>query len=267
MSRRPKTKPTGFVPPGARRSPPPEEFAAAEPNPDDVRVWRLKVAYRQERSRWETLKQGKTVTYKPAKLFDGRGALAVDGDKTAVVESAKDSVWRKILQWCDAMEVNPEEYVRICFQNLPLDITHPPEPSHLPSRKFADKWEDLYADMEDRIKNTFELEKKTAITKITVAQKVHGDSPEESQVRTLTSSVVPLGPLFRYCLATSIGTPRMRKVADVFHAEAILQFECFRTFYRRVYGEWLPQGFSKESRELYPRLLGMLWERQQADDK
>jgi hypothetical protein len=250
---KPKTQPTGF--PADASKVVKKKAAFSGPPVSVVRAWLVKVCYTQERGRWESFKSGKLVIYKPPRSYDGRSAVTLDGE--VEIEIAKSSVWQRIVDWCDARKIQPEEYVRSAFVDLEM-LLAAPEPNQLMSQRYMAKWEKISDGMVERLRVSLISQKSIARRHIIVNQSFHGDTPEFAQRLVLTDSSLDLSPLFRYCLAVSIGTKPMRKIARKFQAEAVLQFECHRTLYKTVWASVLPEGFSAMSKRLYPLVLAKL---------
>lgn len=250
----PKTRPTGHPPKGARRPPP----SARPVSVQTVKAWRVKVVYMQERGRWETLKSGHVVEYVPPAKYDGRAAITVDGEYE--VERLKSSTWQRIVDWCKARKIPPEAYVRYCFKALPIHHTTAPEPAQLLSEKYLAKWEKGREKRRTDVRLQLEIQKEKARREMTVRQLVYEQPAERAQIGVVGGGGgLGLSPLFCYCLAVSIGTPKMRKIARRLKAAAVLQFESSRKLYKELWAEFLPEGFARESRELYPYMLAKLW--------
>lgn len=250
----PKTRPTGHPPKGAQRPPP----APTQVTEQTVKAWRVKVVYMQERGRWETLKLGEVVEYQPPAKYDGKAPVTLD--KEVVLEAGKSSLWQKIVDWCRSRKIGPESYIRYCFQALPLTYTSAPEPDQLLSDKYLKKWKKGREKRRIDVKLQLDLQKEKARREMTLRQLVYEQPAERAQIGVIAGGGdLGLSPLFCYCLAVSIGTPKMRKIAQRLKAEAILQFESSRKLYKELWAEFLPKGFARESRELYPYLLAKLW--------
>jgi len=251
---KPKTTPTGFPVDRSKvvKVEKPKELAI-----DDLLAWRVKVCYTVERSRWESFKAGTKVNYKPPRSYDGVKAVTIDGEPDGVIESARSSVWHKIVNWCEARKISPVEYVRVCFSGLPM-IQMAPEPKQLLGGKYESIWNKLWVQMPEQLALDLEMQKNVARINIVVNQTVYEETPEDAQLLVITDSSLDLSPLFRHCLAKSIDTKQMRKVARTFQAEAVLQFECYPKLYKRVWREVLPPNFAEMADNLYPYVLAKL---------
>ena len=259
---RPKTTPTGFNP--TNKSKVVKIPTVTGPPAHAVRAWLVKVAYVQERSRWESFKDGATVTYRPPRSYDGKKPVTIDGE----VEMApgKDSVWQRIVDWCDNRGIPPEQYIRAVFSDLPIDRKCAPDPPQILGPVYEDKWKKVSAKVPDRLAAALASEKALARTHLIVNQSLHGDTAEFAQRLVLADGNLDLSPLFRYCLAMSIGTKVMRKLARKFQAEAVLQFECYPQHYEKVWAKMLPDGFSAMAKRLYPAVLAKLGHGMKPDD-
>lgn len=246
-----KSAHTGF--PTDKKVVPRQEVKA--PDVDTALLQYVRACYTIERSRWESLKEGKQVNYTPPQRYDGMRAVTVENELE--LEPARSSVWQKVIDWCGSREIDPAEYIRICFTHLPM-INTAPEPQQLLGAKYESRWHETWEHMEEQLALDLKLQKQIARTNIIVQQTVSGETPEDAQLLVITDGDLSLSPLFRYCLATSINTKKMREVATIFQAEAVLQFECYRRLYKRLWKEILPEGFSKMSRRLYPHALATM---------
>ena len=253
---KPKTQPTGFGPPKGK--------IVKKPADTDEKKWetftsslayRVKVAYTQERSRWESLKSGETVEYRPPKRWEGLQPQLIDDE--VVVEAGKGSTWQQVVDWCQKRDINPIQYVRIVFTDLPMK-EKAPEPNQLWGPQYERKWKKLYPKMEERLKLALEVQRNTARDEYLTRVNLYEDTPDEAALYVATS--IDLSPLFRYCFAVSIGSKKMLRVARKYLAEAVLQFECYRDLYKKAWAGSLPKGFSKLSKELYPSVLAEMGE-------
>lgn len=258
---KPKTTPTGFQPADKSKV---GKKPVTGPRVSTVKAWLVKVTYIQERSRWESFKQGETVTYRPPRSYDGKKAVTYDDELE--VESAKNSVWQKIVEWCEKRKIQPEEYVRSAFTDLPVYRQTAPEPNQIMGAKYESKWKEVSVKMEERLAASLAAEKALALRHVVVNQSLYGDTAEFAQHCVLTDGNIDLSPLFRYCLAISIGGKLMRKIARKFQAEAVLQFECYRRQYKKTWADVLPEGFSAMSKRLYPAVLAKLGHGMKPDD-
>lgn len=256
--KRPKTQPTGRPPSGSVRPAAPPQVDDGEDSPAKVKgeAWYVRTTYFDERSRFESIRQGEDVYYVPPKKYDGQAAITRDGEKDAVVEPAVGAVWDKIVAWCVARKVNPQEYVRFCFKVTPYDVK-PPEPGQLCTDKYLAKWPKYRDKIEDDLATALVSEENRIRREIVVRQHAFGNSMEYATLHAITNSTLAASPLMRYCLAVSAGrkSKKIARVADNFLAEAVLQFMRHPKLYKRTWSTVLPKGFSKLAKAMYPRLM------------
>lgn len=256
----PKTKPTGAVPTNAKRVPAKEDV-----NIQTVKAWRVKVVYMQERGRWQTLKIGELSRYRPPKRYDGVPDTTYE-DGGPVLSKGRPSVWQSIVDWCEERNINPELYVRQCFATVPFGFNFAPEPGQLLGDKYYQRWVAGKEDRVEEIATSLEIQKDIARRHLTVRQSAYGEPKWHAQIAVLSDGpALGLSPLFCYSLAISIDTAKLRRLARRLKTEAILQFETNRVCYKKLWKDFIPEGFSKESKKLYPQLLAQLWLRRKAD--
>lgn len=253
----PKTLPTGFVPPGTKRFVP-TFVVVAETSAESLKAWRVKNVYMQERGRFESTRAGRYVQYVPPGKYDGRAAVTVEGEYE--LEKMKASAWQAIVDWCKGRKVNPEAYVRQCFATIPLAQTRAPEPGQLLGDAYWGRWQATKDKRREEIRVALKIQKDTARRHLTVRQQLYGQTAEFAQICVFSDGrALGLSPLFCYCLATSIGTKKLLRIAGRLKAEAVLQFETSRALYKKFWADVLPGGFARESKDLYPYLLAKLW--------
>lgn len=254
--KRPRTKPTGFVPSPGKKVIAPEKAMPADEQLD-AKALLVKITYAQQRRAWETMRFGEVSEYTPGRSHDETGPMTMADDESVVVKKAKASAWRALVTWCEERHISPDVYVRCCFRGLPLK-GEAPAPRHLTSDKYLAKWVREAGDIENRLTESLETQKRDAVSRITYNQRVLGNDAITSYLMAFAACDLPLTPLFRYCMAVSIKNKRLNGVIDTFVARAVLQFECYRDAYKRTWKEILPKGFSAMSRRVYPFLLAKL---------
>ncbi len=251
--RRPKTRPTGMPPSGAKKSAP----QPPESTPVVRGTWLgVKTAYTLERRNWETLKTGKPSGYRPAATYDGAGPKTIEG--VAVVEKPKANRWQLFERWCAANKVDASEFIRYVFRHLPPSTDNPPEPFQLGTPTNLARWRKGKPAMEEEFRQSLDRQSKVAKREITVHQAVHEETYEDACLLTVGSSHLSLTPLFRFCLATNVGTPRLRSVAGSYESRAIMELQRFRRLYMKTWAAVLPKGFAARADRLYPHLLARI---------
>lgn len=249
---KPVTEPTGFRPDPTKKVVKVEVVPDLTPN--TALAMRVRAAYRMALTRRESIKQGEHVDAVVPKAYDGREAQTVDGDARSVVQPAKESAWARLVRFCGAKDINPEQYVRVCFEGLPL-TKQTPTPGNLMSDEYVARWKDAIAKLDERLTISLRVQKEAASSHIVYRTKVLKNDQTKAVLMTLGASNLPLSPLFRYCSAVLMNDAAFDTLIENHAANAVLQFECFRDVYKRVWGEILPKGFSKWSRRVYPHLL------------
>lgn len=249
---RPRSEPTGFNPSAGKKAVKPS--AAPAIDVDSVLAMRVKAAYRHARIRFESLKAGEPIDYRVPRRYDGYEARAIDGDPGAIVAPGKPSAWKEIVRFCQARRINPEQYVRAAFQDISFR-REAPEPRQLVGEFYANKWDRLKAKIDDKLALALKIQKEAVTAAIVYRQRVLKNEYVHSCLMAFGAGDIPLTPLFRYCMGASMEDEAFADLIEANEAQAVLQFECFRAAYKRVWGDLLPKGFSKMSKTVYPRLL------------
>lgn len=250
--KRPKSRPTGFpVDPKKVVKVPASEIIDV----DRILVWRVKTCYTQERSRWETLRSGTTVEYRPPRSYSGMAPVTIDGEAELV--PGKKSVWQNLVNWCRQNNANPEEYIRVAFSSLPMTISAP-EPHQLMTPKYLKKWKEVSGTIVETLGRKLLAEKRIASTHFTLRRQMYKEPHAFALRCVLTNADLELSPLFRYCVAIDTNTQETAVISRRFFAEAVLQFECYRDAYTVAWSAALPDGFAKMSGRAYPLVLSRL---------
>lgn len=259
---RPETEPTGF------RPDPGKKVVKVESVPEITKhtalALRVRAAYRMALTRRESVKQGEHVEAVVPKSYDGREAKTVDGIDGAVVEPAKESAWTRLVKFCAAKDINPEQYVRVSFEGLPL-TKQTPTPGNLMGDEYVARWKAAVAKLDERLAILLRVQKAAASSHIAYREKVLKNDQTKAVLMTLGAGNLPLSPLFRYCSAVLMKDAAFDTLIENHAANAVLQFECFRDAYERVWAEILPEGFSKWSERVYPHVLVELGNRDPVD--
>lgn len=171
--------------------------------------------------------------------------------------NAGNPVWHKLYTFCRTRKIDPVRYVRWCLELNRVGLAPPPEPNQLLRPAAMRAFEAGLRDVRKNLEVTFELEKRTALRDILVAQSLHGDEPAFANLCVVTDSHLPLSPLFRFVLARSIGGKEMLRRAEIFEQAALYQFSKHPTEYQAVYGAdgWLPEGFAEKAARYYDLLV------------
>lgn len=222
--------------------------------PDELALLarRLRAVYVQERSAFETMKLGEPVKYQVPRSYDGRPAVETDGG--VELQPATRSVWWVLARFLAAEDFSPEAFIEAQFDRLG-PTARPPEPRQLRSAACVRRAAQFVAATAREIPLELVLQRKQAATRISYLQLYGREAKEDSYAIALLDSDLELSPLFRYCLALSIGGLRFRRIAKRFETEACFQYQRYRKHYKRHWGELLPPGFGRFSKRVYQAIL------------
>lgn len=252
----PTGPPLGKIPTRATNTSPFDDDEDNVPSPDGAALL-VKQCYEWERSRWESRREGRVLTYEAPADFSGAAAKKVEGKLT--VQNAKKSEWKLTIAWCEQHGIHePEAFIRMAFDHTPSDRRTAPEPRDLRSDKYLLIWQKYYPKLLENMTTKLEIEKRAATAAI-ASHQIVGTSRDNSYAIVLMNRHVAISPLMRYCLAISIGGMRFRRIAARFEPEAILQFMRYRTQYKKVWKDVLPKGFVARAERIYPHLIKHLF--------
>jgi hypothetical protein len=218
---------------------------------------RVRAVYAQERSRFETLKVGEPVRHYPSKKYNGRPAVTIDGDDRATLEAFKGSTWVRFISWCRTRKIDPEVYVRLCFQGMSLKRIGP-EPPDLLGPKFETKWAELYPRLPSRLTLALQVQHEDATSRVALRHRVMGDTIERARLFAYSAGDLALSPLYRYCAAEKEPSPVFRPLAQSYAAEAMMQYMCYPHVYAETWADVLPADFGATCDRAYPHLLRTL---------
>jgi hypothetical protein len=253
--KRPKTQPTGYNPTPGKKVVKVEQADEVAVSAFDMKMALVRICYTQERRRWETLKAGKLTTFNPSGKYNGTEATKTkDGDEHPEGKPARNSVWGTLVTWCESRDINPEEYIRACFFNMPMQHLAP-EPHLLMGPKYINKWAEFVETLDERLLIALDGQKTLAKARIDFNHYVLGEPYIDACLAALGAGDLQLSSLFRYCAAKNMKHAAFNHIASVYRAEAILQLECYHDAYVRVWGKTLPKGFAKAAKLLYPKIL------------
>src|SRR5262249_11690212 len=80
-------------------------------------------------------------------------------------------------------------------------------------------------------------------------------SLESAVVATLNNTTEDLSPLFCYCLARRLDSPRSRDLALRREERAAVQYQHDPEAYDAIWQSFIPSGFRERSRQIYDRQL------------
>lgn len=216
----------------------------------------VKTCYEWERSRWESRKEGKHLSFEAPAVYSGAPAKTIEGQ--TVVQARKSSEWEAILRYCKDNGIEePAAYIRMAFDHTPVDRKMAPQPKDLRADKYLAIWRKYYPKLLEHMETKLDIERRAGSAAI-ASHQIVGTRRDDSYAIVLMNRHVAMSPLMRYCLAISIGGMRFRRIARRFEPEAILQFMRYRTQYMKVWRDVLPKGFEARAVSIYPHLLQAL---------
>lgn len=218
-------------------------------------------AYARERSRFETMKAGERREYSPPKSYNGREALAVDGDEDAVVSAGRASVWARLARVMVTARVDPVLFMAAQFEALHMNARAPEPPQFVKkvgnsdemTAASASRYKRARKDKSREILQALPIQRAIARARI-AARQVAGESKGDSYAAAIVGTDLELSPLFRYALAISIGGSRFEDLAARYVAQASVQYERYRPYYRKHWADFLPGDFDATSRAVYDHL-------------
>lgn len=222
--------------------------------PESKQTKLIKFFYERERSLYESLLSGKQIEYRAPASYDGKSALYVEGEDDAKVENSKKSIWRTLADFFSANKIDPRLYIRVQFEPSQLGLRRAPEPTQLMTPECIHVYHQALA----RIGPTVELAlltQRAVASAAIVNNEELGCDRDQAVITVITNDSIELSPLFRYCLAWSMGTDKFRKLARLYQDHAVIQFQRFRQYYQRYWSEWLPVGFVLLADKIYPTLI------------
>lgn len=216
-------------------------------------VREVRLIYIRERTAYESTVLQKPYPYKPPALYD-EGRAAVTTDSGVLLDPAVKSVWPKLAKFFYDNEIDPVAYIATQFLEAFSAVRRPPEPQALRGQKAQLLWKKALKFKEEEIRIALTVEKNIARSKIAYHQ-IGGDSRDRACAMTLCDTTLELSPLFRYCLALSLGGLRFERIAKRFETEACIQYYRYRVYYDRYWRGMLPADFTQLSREIYRQSL------------
>jgi hypothetical protein len=242
-----KSKPTGFSD-GPRRSAPHAEESDRLPALDRDAIL-VRQTYIEERSAFESLREGVTIRYKVPSEFDGRRAQMTE--ESVIIRAGKLPIWIKLAREFATRRIDPQEYIRTQFERLDSLEARITEPPQLFSERCLARWDLAVSKRGETFALALHVQKTLARDSILSVQYQYNLRGDDAYANVLLDPQLALSSLFRYCLALSIGGPRMRQVARRFEVGACIQYQRYRRHYKRYWKEFLPVGFASKSAKIY----------------
>lgn len=201
---------------------------------------RVRACYVFERRRWESLRSGRQVDYRPPRVYSGAPAVTVDGE--LVLAKARRSEWQSLAEWFAERGWHPESYIRLQFEYLPTNVARALEPKDLKSQECQRIWSQFSQRNYAKVKVALDVQMSIA-ARIFQYEKADGATDEEAMLEACASGESGLSPLFRYCLAAKQSGEAFRKPKNNYEAAAVVQYLRDQDAYREIWRDALPPGF------------------------
>ena len=212
----------------------------------------VRLFYAYERSSWESHRAGQPVRYVFPKAYEGREAVTVDNE--LVLSKATRSTWMDLTSWLEEHELPHLSYIALTFDQCLITENRAPEPGQLASVKYLHRWRTCSPLLDGRIQRALQFQHDAAQRQFIYYRSI-GLKPRQCWATLLLDENLELSPLFRYCIAATLGGKSLGAVAEYYHADAIMQFERYRENYLMRWQCILPADFVATSGAVYRDLL------------
>lgn len=211
-------------------------------SPAEVKLSRVvRAVYVRARSMLESRLRAVTFEYRPPRSYDlGSGS---------VERKPQPPVWLKLSRWLLEQRLEPFNYISFCVS---ASLARPPEPADLLRPATLERFQAYRRMQKDSIRQALKHEHVAFRDAVADARR-DGASTYDTWGDVLTDETVSLSPLFRYCLAYSIGGVGFTRIASYYHTAALTQFAQYPAAYARYWHKLLPDGFAKTARREYLR--------------
>ncbi len=190
----------------------------------------LRLCYERARAAREALKHNEPAS---------KGGAGYAAEATA-------DVWVRLARFCAGRSIDPVAYIDWTFDNALLGRSAP-APRQLLNHQHARAFLDGLKEDGREIEVAFRVQQQTARTNMLLAQRLGRQAPPDALAAVLLDESLPLSALYRYCLATSIGGERFRRIARLYEVEAARQYRRNRADYDAVWGRWIPERLRERS--------------------
>jgi len=189
----------------------------------------VRQAYIAARRAWEQRFTAKESSYLPGPMWDG-GEL--HGRRY-------QPVWPKVVTYLMQRHFDGsiEEYMDVQFRQSGL--TRPPAPNQV----FNDgAWQSYLKRpiIPDLRRREFKTQGSKAAVEVAMLEDLDGYDKEQATLRVVLNADLQLSPLFRYCLASSVGTPAGDELAQKLFGQALKQFQSDVAGYQEHWASMLP---------------------------
>lgn len=150
-------------------------------------------------------------------------------------------VWPKILQFTKEHNLQPETLVRAMFYRKALT----PTPSQACGQYALDQYQ-IYTspgtklEMKNELIHGFESQKQRALSEVFTKTTYYKLDEKTAWQVVVGSNVIPLTPLFKYCVARNQG---WNDIADEYCERASAQYQRQADLYNEVWADWIPADF------------------------
>ena len=163
--------------------------------------------------------------------------------------------WLELAHDVVAMKIDPEDCVRRCFDGCSA-AHRPPRVDELLSHGAAAEYRQRRRSADEARTVELSVEQQIAMRHVATAE-LAGAKDDAAWAQVLLSDSVPLSALFRFGVASSIGSVRFDAIAADFRTGAALQLMVDRVGYEKLWGrEWIPEGFADEAARIEEKLYG-----------
>lgn len=244
-------RPTG-PPKTARRVVEPEPAAPAGP----AAAWEVacRIAYCQERSRYESLAAAAPVEYRPPTLYDGTADTTTEDG--LVLQRGRSSIWKRLGIVLKAEAADPFAYMAAQFDAKLAKYA--PEPHMMAVPSAIQHWRAFREKAAGRARDELRLDA-AAVSAAIAQHRAGGADRRTAAVRALVAVEVEASPLCRYCSAVAFGLDDpadvYRRVADTFRGRALAQYRRRRSAYREAWAGYLPPGLDADALAPYRPLF------------
>jgi hypothetical protein len=215
----------------------------------------LKETYIFERRIFEANRDDKESNYMPAKKYDGN-VNPFDKDLEDSSRNLEDpqviSVWLKKARILHQQSIDPIDYVRRIFS---FTGATPITPLQLTGDRARRLYERSLKGLRTEIIRAFKTQRELAELKISLKQKLGGQSMKQATLEVLYDRGYELSALFRYCLALSMKHDSFNKLIAIYEVDAAVQYIRAKKEYDEVWEGWIPEGFDEKSQEIYRMYL------------
>ncbi len=210
---------------------------------------RARAAYERERSRYESLVSGKNIRYRAPRVYGGHDPLRLADAPEVEIVKGRASIWVRLATFCLSHRIEPEAYMQAQFDSDEMRLRRSPEPAQLMTEGRLCSYREARARHGAMVAQA--LHSQLGVVRAEVAFTMEAAmSAEAATLVVLMNDGIELSPLFRYCIARSIGKA-CQLAAKSYRLEAIMQFNCFPEHYVAHWRRYLPVGFATMAVEAY----------------